>query len=361
MIADYRLAQENLPEAQSDLREERAREERARRWASEITEYARQWSDRRDRLDQGEAVTESEPKLPEQVPVCEIWSKERIQAECDRIVDSPTRRDRLETFAGFVGGQCYPLLKYGQRPGFVLQHAFNAEPAGAAHDAAVPLMKELSGPCLLRRWSPEARPSPKPALLHTLEGHSNAVRSVTLTPNGRLAISAGDDNTLRVWDLISGDCSLTIGEHGDLFRTVGVSLDARRAVSACASNTLRLWDLESGRCLRILGSHNHRVGSIGVSPDGRLAVAGGDLGYMSVWDLETGKCLRTFIEGSHSVLNISITKDGRLAVTGGTFGVICVWDLGSGECLQKLVGHKEYAWCVSITTGSRKWQMPAGA
>ena len=126
LIADYRLAQENLPEAQADLREERAREERVRRWTAEIIEYARQWSDRRDRLARGEAVTEPEPKLPEPVPTCEMWSEEKIQAECDRIIQTPTRRDRLEAFAGFVSGQCYPLLEHGQRPGFVvatrLQH-----------------------------------------------------------------------------------------------------------------------------------------------------------------------------------------------------------------------------------------------
>jgi len=50
LIADYQLALEHLPEAQAELAEERQRQERMDRWMREIIEYARKWSDRRDRL-----------------------------------------------------------------------------------------------------------------------------------------------------------------------------------------------------------------------------------------------------------------------------------------------------------------------
>ena len=38
----------------------------------------------------------------------------------------------------------------------------------------------------------------------TLTGHEDRVTSVAVTPDGRRAVSASDDRTVRVWDLESG-------------------------------------------------------------------------------------------------------------------------------------------------------------
>ena len=35
----------------------------------------------------------------------------------------------------------------------------------------------------------------------TLEGHSDAIRSVALSYLGRFAVTASDDHTVRVWDM----------------------------------------------------------------------------------------------------------------------------------------------------------------
>lgn len=40
--------------------------------------------------------------------------------------------------------------------------------------------------------------------MRTLDGHSSWIMGVALTPDGRRAVSASEDSTLRVWDLESG-------------------------------------------------------------------------------------------------------------------------------------------------------------
>ena len=49
--------------------------------------------------------------------------------------------------------------------------------------------------------------------LRTLKGHSAAVRSVALSADGRLAVSASDDKTLKVWDVESGRELRTLHGH----------------------------------------------------------------------------------------------------------------------------------------------------
>ena len=41
-------------------------------------------------------------------------------------------------------------------------------------------------------------------MLRTLEGHSAGVCGVAVTPDGKRAVSASDDETLKVWDLDTG-------------------------------------------------------------------------------------------------------------------------------------------------------------
>ena len=48
-----------------------------------------------------------------------------------------------------------------------------------------------------------------------LASHGGGVRSVAVSANGRLALSASDDGTVKVWDLTSGQELRTLAGHGN--------------------------------------------------------------------------------------------------------------------------------------------------
>ena len=82
---------------------------------------------------------------------------------------------------------------------------------------------------------------------------------VAVTPDGQRAVSASDDQTLKVWDLESGRELRTLTGHSGAVIAVAVTPDGRRAVSASEDQTLKVWDLESGRELRTLTGHSDVV------------------------------------------------------------------------------------------------------
>ena len=180
-------------------------------------------------------------------------------------------------------------------------------------------------------------------------GHTRAINSVAITPDGRCAVSGSNDRTVRVWDLESGRCLSTLEGHSASVRSVAVSPDGRRAVSGSSDQTVRVWDPESGRCVSTLEGHTGWVRSVAVSPDGRRAVSGSDDQTVRVWDLESGRCLSTLEGHSATVWSVAVSPDGRRAVSGSDDQTVRVWDLESGHCLTTLEGHSATVWSVAVS------------
>ena len=68
---------------------------------------------------------------------------------------------------------------------------------------------------------------------------------MAVTPDGSRAVSASCDNTLKVWDLASGQELRTLTGHTDWVNGVAVTPDGSRAVSASADRTLKVWDISA--------------------------------------------------------------------------------------------------------------------
>jgi WD40 repeat protein len=82
--------------------------------------------------------------------------------------------------------------------------------------------------------------------VRALAGHSRSVNAVAVTPDGRHAVSASWDKTLKVWELETGKEARTLAGHLDRVRAVAVTPDGRRAVSTSDDKDLKVWDLETG-------------------------------------------------------------------------------------------------------------------
>jgi WD40 repeat protein len=190
--------------------------------------------------------------------------------------------------------------------------------------------------------------------LRTLEGHSNYVSGVAVTPDGKRAVSASQDDTLKVWDLDNGRELRTLQGHSDAVYGVAVSPDGRRAVSASQDKTLKVWDLETGRELRTLEGHSDAVYGAAVSPDGRRAVSASWDKTLKVWDLETGRELRTLQGHSSSVNGVAVSAGGRRAVSASSDKTLKVWDLETGRELRTLQGHSDAVYGVAVSPDGRR-------
>jgi WD40 repeat protein len=358
LITDYTQALDGLPEAQKEKEERRKRDERMQRYIREIIEYARKWSDARDRHAQDPAKYPM-PKpedipLPEIIPSVRPWTDEEIEADTQRIINNPTRLDRIKLFFQFVNSEAHNFVKYAAHPLFCIQQAYNSADAGPVHYTATKILdNDTETITILRKKSSLPPFDPHPGILRTLDGHTRLVSAVSLTPDGRRAVSGSEDKTLLVWDVETGECQRILEGHSEAVTAVCITPDGRKAVSGgSGAGILRVWDLQSNECLNILKGHSHTV-AVCITPDGRRAISGGLDKTLRIWDLQTGEC-QGVLEGHISkVIAVCIMPDGRRVVSGCEYGTLRAWDIETGEYLRIMEAHLGFT-AVCITPDGRR-------
>lgn len=196
-------------------------------------------------------------------------------------------------------------------------------------------------------------------LVRILAGHSGRVTAVAVTPDGKRAVSASGDRTLKVWDLASGEEVLTLAGHSDRVTAVAVTPDGKLAVSAALDMTVKVWDLATGEERLTVSGRSTLATALAVTPDGKrvLSAAGGHT--INVWDLMTGKQHLTLAGHAYPVAAVAVTPDGRFAVSGSLDKTVKVWDLATGEAKLTVSGRSTLATAVTVTPDGQSFVSPA--
>ncbi|MEB3213668.1 MAG: WD40 repeat domain-containing serine/threonine-protein kinase [Leptolyngbyaceae bacterium] len=175
--------------------------------------------------------------------------------------------------------------------------------------------------------------------IHTLRGHDAWVRSIALSPDGRLLVSGSGDKTVKLWSVADGTLLHTYQGHSTWVRGVAISPDQRIVASVSNDKTVRLWNTQTGEAIQTLLGHGDWIRAVTFLPsDGLLATAGQDK-VIHIWDLKRNQILRTLEGHVHWVLALAAHPDGKRLFSGSRDRTIRCWDIASGRCEYTLSGH----------------------
>jgi WD40 repeat protein/tetratricopeptide (TPR) repeat protein len=215
--------------------------------------------------------------------------------------------------------------------------------------------------------------------------HTTAATEVDLSPDGRLALTGGYDQTARLWDVATGvklgeltgverilavafsPDSQTAAISGQAFRPggggiylwdvasrqprktrilEGVSVSAfafcpgSRILVAADGDTVRFYRVTDCHATGIAVDHGAKVEVVAFSPDGAQLLTAGGSSVARLWDAATGKVIRDF---SHrkTIAVATFSPDGRIVLTASFDGTAQAWRTATGEPAGPPLIHRQ--------------------
>ena len=259
---------------------------------------------------------------------------------------------------------------------------------GIAVTPAGDRMVSASDDCTLRITDPATG-----QLHRALRDRNGWMGALTLTPDGRYAIasSSSSRNAMKIWDLAARRSVRRLVGHTGAVRSVAVTPDGRRVLSGSNDNTVRVWDFESGRQIATLPMRQGHVQSLRVAEVGAYAISALDDGTYRIWDLSRlsdGAVLGPVltVAGCHPALpvpktlpttssgpdppplealirqrvrqgdlrSVAVTPDGRRGVSVTRDGQLIAWDVRHGDAVPGAERYYRSAVAVAITPDGRR-------
>jgi WD40 repeat protein len=195
----------------------------------------------------------------------------------------------------------------------------------------------------------------------TFWGHPGLapINSICFSPDGKtLASAAGKDNTVKLWNVATGEEKATLKGHpGNRVGAVAFSPDGKLLASgsgkAARSGEIKLWDVQSGQERATLEGHKSTVLSLCFSPDGKTLASGSGYGTIQLWNVETGK-EQASLKGHGVTRSLAFSPDGKtLAASGGYFDVkeaqVTLYDVVTGAEKTAFKEDTDIVWCVCFS------------
>ena len=186
------------------------------------------------------------------------------------------------------------------------------------------------------------------------KAHTRAVTAVTFSPDGQWLASAGNEETIFLWNVLERALDKELIGKDDDVTSLAFSPDS----ALLASGSVRLWSVASGNHV-VLGHNKGWTRAVAFSPDGKLVASGSDDKVVRLWDVQARAEHRN-LEGSAShVLTVAFHPDGKRLVSAGEDKVVRLWDLVTGQKVLELEGSTGAIKCVTFSRDGR-WLAAVG-
>jgi len=129
----------------------------------------------------------------------------------------------------------------------------------------------------------------KGKLLHTIEGHRNAIWFMDFSPNGKLLCSCGEDSIVRAWSAETGSLFREFGEDGLCSNYCRFSNNSKMIAASSMDKTVRIWNVENGSMVRTITGHTGWAFSCIFSADDQLLLTSSEDHTVRLWRIDTGQ------------------------------------------------------------------------
>ncbi len=169
--------------------------------------------------------------------------------------------------------------------------------------------------------------------------------------NASLALTAGTDGAIQLWNTATGKTGLKIQASSSGVSSAFFSKDGSRILSNSSDDTTRLWNAKTGGLIQAIETGS---GAAGFSPDGtRFTASAANQEDVLIFNAVTGKVLLTLKGHTDYVFEAEFSKDGSRLVTSSDDQTSRIWDTKTGKLVRSLK-HTESVYAGVFIAGNSR-------
>ncbi|MEQ8189702.1 MAG: protein kinase [Candidatus Eremiobacterota bacterium] len=185
----------------------------------------------------------------------------------------------------------------------------------------------------IRKWNIE-----KGEIADTFTGEA-IIRSVDISSDGKLIVSAGNDGILGLWEAETGVCIKNINNDGGIIFCSRFSPDGSYIATGNQNSAVKLWNRQTGQLYKTMTGHRGAVLTLSFSYDGKYLLSGSEDKTVKIWDIEKGTSVTTFTGHNSQIETVDFSPSGLYCISGSGDGTIKIWDTEKGSCARTLPIH----------------------
>lgn len=174
-------------------------------------------------------------------------------------------------------------------------------------------------------------------LIRNLIQPQASVRSLAISPDSQTLIGGSLDRSIFLWSLPDAVVTKTILDREPV-AVISLSADGKILASTGDDGIVKIWSLATGEIMTQSIGNPHCIGSLVISPDCQTIAAGTVNGYLVLWRLEQTESsqppqlqLTQTIKAHAGQINACVfSPDCQYLITGSVDGKAKVWYKGEG-------------------------------
>jgi len=208
-------------------------------------------------------------------------------------------------------------------------------------------------------------------LMRVVSGHTGWVRAIAIDASNQWFATGSADNTIKVWDLASGELRVTLTGHVSQVRGLAISSRHPYLFSVGDDAKVLCWDLEANKQVRNYYGHHNSVHAVALHPTLDILFSGGRDKDLRVWDMRTKAKIFEISGHRDAITSIVSQSADPQVITGSNDSTVRLWDLASGSCAATLTNHKksvralalhekEFTFASGGADNIKQWKCPDG-
>lgn len=180
---------------------------------------------------------------------------------------------------------------------------------------------------------------------HCLQGHEKPISFVSWSPNDRMLLTCGTGESLKLWNVDTGECNLKFRSSADcIISSCAWFPNSEKIVCASsepasAPNRIFTCDLEGQNLEVWAGDRIPKVSDLAVTPDGRHLIF---VSCNDIWIRELPRGREWRFREKQTISSLSLSGDGQSLIVNLNSQEIHLWKINESCTVpEKFMGHKQ--------------------